>query len=148
MTDRPREKWWVPALNAALIGLVGGLLSAPMILAWMLIEFLLKTYTPKGGSFFFVRFLGGACLTVVGTGLGACVGGIIGAKGVRLRSTLASTLFGMVLFGLIGTLWASRVYLSAPPDVKFSDALLIGELIVAPLMAGTAAGALVGKAQG
>ncbi len=53
----------------------------------------------------------------------------------------------MVLFGLIGTLWASRVYLSAPPDVKFSDALLIGELIVAPLIAGAVGGTLVESAR-
>jgi hypothetical protein len=147
MTDTPDEKrWFSAALKGALIGLVGGLLSGPMILAWLLIECSLKTYSPEGGSLFFVPFLGGACLTVVGTGLGACVGAIIGASGIRLGHVRASTFFGMVLFGFIGTLWVSCICLSARPDVKHSASLLIGELIIAPLIAGAAGGALIGKA--
>ena len=147
MTDKPHGKGWLfAAQKGALIGLVGGLLSGPLILAWLLIECSLKIYSPAGGSLFFVPFLGAGSLTLVGVSLGACAGGIIGASGIRLRNVRASTLFGMALLGGIGTLWVSHIYLSAPPDVKYSASLLIGELIVAPLVAGAAAGALVGKA--
>jgi hypothetical protein len=146
MTNKPDGKrWFFAARRGALIGLVGGLFSGPMILAWLLIECSLRTYSPKGGSLFFVPFLGGACLSLVGVGLGACAGGIIGATGIRLGNVRTCALFGMSLLGFMGTLWVSVLYLSGPPDVKYSASLLIGELIGAPLFAGAAGGALVGK---
>jgi hypothetical protein len=145
MTDKPDGKgWFFAARTGAFIGLVGGLLTGPMIFAWLIIDCFLEHDTAQGGRLVIVPFLYAASLTVVGACLGAVAGAISGANGVRIGNVGASTLFGMYLLGIIGTLWALLIYVSET-GVHISAAKIIGTLLVAPLLAGAAGGALVGK---
>jgi hypothetical protein len=130
--------------RGALIGLVGGLLTGPTMLVWLLVyTALVPDGKSMGPTLILGPIVGGAPATAFGIVLGTIAGAVAGLNGIRLESLRRCVLFGVTLMGFTGTLWTFVIYSESPERFAASATMIIGMGVACPLLAGMAAGALV-----
>jgi hypothetical protein len=130
--------------RGALIGLIGGLLTGPTMLVWLLIyAALLPDGKSMGPTLVLGPIVGGAPATAFGIVLGTIAGAVAGLNRARLEGLRACVLFGVILMGFIGTLWTFVMYSESAERFVASATMIIGMGVPSPILAGMAAGALV-----
>ena len=128
-----------------LIGLVGGLLTGPVMLAWL---FLYSAVTPNrdlGSTAALGPFIGGFESTLLGVILGGVIGAVASLMRIELSSLSRCALFGAFVMGSIGILLALGDYFGSPERFAAWGAMIVGMDVACPLVAGIAGGSLVAR---
>jgi hypothetical protein len=131
--------------RGAWIGLVGGLLTGPMMLVWLLLYSAMRPNDHLGSTAALGPFMGGIVSTILGAVFGAVGGLALGMNRVESANRRRCVLFGAVLMGLIGTLESLSDITGSPERFKSWPVMLLGMDLLCPILAGIAAGALIAR---
>src|SRR5579862_3137214 len=131
--------------RGALIGLVAGLLTGPMMLIWLLLYSAVRPNEHLGSTAALGPVLGGVVSTILGAVVGAVAGGALGMNRVESANRQRCILFGAILMGLIGASGALIDITGTPERFKSWPVMLLGMDLLCPILAGIAAGALVAR---
>jgi hypothetical protein len=129
--------------RGAFIGLLGGLLTGPMILFLMLIDSRVRPGQRSGEELVFVPVAGAVVCRINGAGLGAVAGAFAGAS--LLQSRRRCIFSGMIVMGFVGVVMAFLdfdSYLRFGNLERLSPLLIVVQDLVIPILAGIAGGGL------
>jgi hypothetical protein len=138
------KPWEIAMRRGALIGLVGGLFAGPTMLLWLLLYSFVRPNRDLGSTAILGPFMGGIESTVLGTVFGAVAGAVCGLLGIHFKGLRRCILFAAILMAVVGTLEAFGDYSTNPERFAAWAAMIIGMDVACPIMAGIAAGALIG----
>jgi hypothetical protein len=130
-------------LRGAIVGVVAGILTGPIVLAWLLVDSILEPKMAMGTQ----TALGPLMVGIPATGLGFCLGPVAGAlagiNDVEPDNIRGSVVFGVILMGAVGALMTAVMYFSNPPNFVHSTMMIIGMFLASPILAGMAGAPLV-----
>jgi hypothetical protein len=132
-------------LRGTIVGVVAGILTGPIALAWLLVDSILEPNKSMGT----LTGLGPLMVGIPATGLGFCLGPVAGAlaglKDVELDNVRGSLVFGVILMGAVGALMTAVMYLLNPPNFVDSPMMFIGVYLASPILAGMAGAPLAAR---
>jgi hypothetical protein len=146
MTDKPDwKRWGVATRRGALIGLVSGVLTGPTMLLWLLLYSFVTPNKDLGSTAVLGPLAGGVQSTIFGVVLGAVAGAVLGVLAIRLTGLLRNVSFATILMTIIGIFEAYGDYSNSPERFAACAPMIVGMDVACPILAGLAAGALIGK---